>query len=306
MKEVLVVTHSGDATIDYLIEEYKDVNFFRLNTDLIERYSIHISEEKIEIVNNITQKKIINTDCESVYFRRMMLPEFKEYNQIYFQALVSDFLSNIEGIIDVFAKKVLTTPTILKRADNKVIQTQLAKKFGFKMPCTLITNNNKAVERFFEIEDKIIVKPLSVGRLIMENSIEIVQTNLVDKKLELPSLAKNPTYFQQYIGKEYELRITIINSSIYSVKIYSEDQVDWRRFNNNVKYELTQVPETLAQRCLAIMDELNIKYAAFDFIYDGLDYYFLELNANGQWLWLEKELGLDISKKIIEYLKGED
>ncbi|MBM7717718.1 glutathione synthase/RimK-type ligase-like ATP-grasp enzyme [Bacillus thermophilus] len=55
-----------------------------------------------------------------------------------------------------------------------------------------------------------------------------------------------------------------------------------------------------------MMEKLNIHFAAFDFIVNEHNYTFLELNANGQWQWLEEELNLGISDKIMEYLTGEN
>ncbi|WP_226859539.1 hypothetical protein [Enterobacter cloacae complex sp. P14RS] len=51
------------------------------------------------------------------------------------------------------------------------------------------------------------------------------------------------------------------------------------------------------------MKKLDLKFGCFDFIVSGGEWYYLEVNANGQWVWLEIELGLDISKKIMDYLQ---
>jgi D-alanine-D-alanine ligase-like ATP-grasp enzyme len=44
-------------------------------------------------------------------------------------------------------------------------------------------------------------------------------------------------------------------------------------------------------------------FGALDFIYskEG-EYVFLELNPNGQWLWLEHESGYNLTKKVAENL----
>jgi glutathione synthase/RimK-type ligase-like ATP-grasp enzyme len=302
LDKILLVTHSSDYTADYIIKKYPKVDFFRLNTDLISNYSIEVTEERIEIFNKVSNNSISTINCVGVYYRRIMLPDFNNYEPIFIHALTSDFISYIEGIIEVFSSKVLTRPSILKRADNKVVQSQLARKFNLKMPKSLISNNEESVREFISPQRDFIVKPLSVGRVVTDENIKLVQTNLVNKNLKIPKLGMNPTYFQSYIEKSYELRITVINKNIFSVKIYSLDKVDWRSFNNDIQYELTDIPKELEEKCISIMNDLNINFAAFDFIFNGNEYYFLELNANGQWLWLEEELGLNISLKIIDYL----
>ncbi|MNJ78669.1 hypothetical protein D3C77_764810 [compost metagenome] len=51
------------------------------------------------------------------------------------------------------------------------------------------------------------------------------------------------------------------------------------------------------------MKSLQIDFGAFDFIKSGDDFYFLEVNPNGQWLWLEVNLGISNSSSIIQLLK---
>lgn len=62
-------------------------------------------------------------------------------------------------------------------------------------------------------------------------------------------------------------------------------------------------PDGIIMKCYKLMDDFNLAFGAFDFIVTPEnEWIFLEVNPNGQWLWLEKSLKLDISKKIIEYL----
>ena len=57
---------------------------------------------------------------------------------------------------------------------------------------------------------------------------------------------------------------------------------------------------------LFIFKYYNLNFGAFDYIVTPEnEWIFLELNPNGQWLWLEEALNLDISEKIINYLLGE-
>ena len=48
---------------------------------------------------------------------------------------------------------------------------------------------------------------------------------------------------------------------------------------------------------------MNLNFGCFDFIKAKNDhYYFLECNPNGQWMWLEEDLGMPISESIANYL----
>ena len=55
--------------------------------------------------------------------------------------------------------------------------------------------------------------------------------------------------------------------------------------------------------CINMLNEFRLNFGAFDFIVDERGkWIFLEVNPNGQWLWLEKILDLSISYRIVDYL----
>lgn len=48
---------------------------------------------------------------------------------------------------------------------------------------------------------------------------------------------------------------------------------------------------------------LNLQFAAIDFVLDVENrYWFLEINPNGQWVWIEHLVELPISKEIVNQL----
>lgn len=52
-----------------------------------------------------------------------------------------------------------------------------------------------------------------------------------------------------------------------------------------------------------IMIKFGITFGTFDFAVDEKeDYYFLEVNPEGNWLWIENRLHLDVSKTIARML----
>ena len=55
--------------------------------------------------------------------------------------------------------------------------------------------------------------------------------------------------------------------------------------------------------CLKLTKKLELNFSAIDLILDkNKDYIFLEINPNGQWAWIEKRLGYNISCEIIKLL----
>ena len=66
------------------------------------------------------------------------------------------------------------------------------------------------------------------------------------------------------------------------------------------------LPSDLDSKILALMDALALQYGAIDFVLTpDSGYVFLEINPNGQWLWLDDMLSLGISSEIAEWLARE-
>jgi glutathione synthase/RimK-type ligase-like ATP-grasp enzyme len=116
-----------------------------------------------------------------------------------------------------------------------------------------------------------------------------------------------PGIFQERIDKSYELRITVIGSRIFAVKIDSqalaETQLDWRHAQHDVAYEVATLPNEITMKINAFMQSLGLVYGAFDFIVtpDGR-YVFLEVNPGGAYMWVEAATGLAITPALADAL----
>lgn len=305
MNNILIITNTIDLTSDYLINKYsEEVRFFRFNTDRFFDYKIEITENGTFIEYKDKSSSINSSTCDALYYRKITLPNLDEYEMKYRYLMQREILSVIDGIAETMGEIALTKPSILRKADNKIVQLKAAKEVGFTFPKSLITNSDLSARKFCN-ENLSIVKPISVGRIVGKEEVGIIQTNIVENRIEINGLSSSPAYFQSYESKEYEIRLTIIGKQLFGVRIDSTDKVDWRKENAVLGYSKVQVSKEIEKKCLAIMKKLKLDFAAFDFIVRDGQYFFLEYNANGQWLWLEEELNLNISNSIISYLIGE-
>lgn len=214
--------------------------------------------------------------------------------------IAKDIISLINGIVDDFEGKVLTKPYILRKTENKTIQLLYAVRKGFQLPKSYI-GNSKDIALESINKHKSIIKPLTTGKIKKCDGIEIYQTNYIDKLQE--DIALTPIYVQNYVEKNYEVRLTCVNHSVFAVRIDSEDKLDWRKNYAGLKYSVIECPHIIINRCFKLMEDFGLKFGAFDFIVNKSDeWIFLEINPNGQWLWLEKALDIPISQCIIQYL----
>src|SRR5437016_14307927 len=64
--------------------------------------------------------------------------------------------------------------------------------------------------------------------------------------------------------------------------------LDWRRDPHGCRYQVWQTPVEIAGPVRRLMALLRLRYAALDFAVDPAGrWWFLEINPNGQWLWIE-------------------
>lgn len=297
-KRVLIITSSVDETTTYVINKYyKEVDFFRVNVDRFNEYKFCIENEGWSISNDCF--RITSKDVSAIYYRKPMLPDLSIYDSQYHLMIQRDIIAVINGIVDSFSGKVLTKPSILRKTENKIYQLIYASRNGFNIPQSYIGNSSNACIEYKN--NKSIIKPITTGKTYGENGWELYQTSIFKGIHE--DIDFTPLYLQNYISKQFEVRITIVGRKIYPVRIDTENKIDWRADYHNHRYTQIACPNDVIMKCYKLMDDFELEFGAFDFIVTPEnEWIFLEVNPNGQWLWLEQSLKLDISKKIVEYL----
>lgn len=304
-KMLLIVTSSIDCTVDYIIGKYSyRVKFFRLNVDELSRYEICIGDSDFWSVFDRDRKILLKSeDVASIYYRKPMFPDLREYEDVYHEMIRSDIYAVIAGIVNSFDGKVLSRPNILRTAENKIGQLIYVKKRNWIIPESFIGNKTNSQRKF--LRRKSIIKPLTMGTVHNGNFCEMYQTNIFSQAED--DIALTPIYLQEYVEKQFEVRLTIINGVFFPVRIDTKDKIDWRKDYENHVYSLIDCPIDIRQKCLEMLSYYNLKFGAFDFIVTpNNEWVFLELNPNGQWLWLEKALNISISKEIIVFLEKKE
>lgn len=309
---ILLVTMSLDPHTDLVVDALREIGapFFRYNTDLADQYAIEISLDGGSLLNRKTNKIVHLETVRSVWVRRRAVPSsLKNVADGYTQYLEEQWNLFTEILLSAINGSALWVnhPLSYEVSKNKLRQLKIARGLGLLVPSTSITNAPEIFLQLVSQQEKILYKPVSSS--VIDEGRKAIYANLIDADT-LPSqavidgLAVSPSIFQSYIEKQYELRITVVGSKVFAARINSQDSkrshVDWRRYDfDNVRHEPADLPKEVEQRCLALMNKLNLHCGAIDMIVTpNNEYVFLEVNANGQWAWIELLTGLPISKEI--------
>jgi glutathione synthase/RimK-type ligase-like ATP-grasp enzyme len=254
-------------------------------------------------------------DIEAIWYRRAYnigngLKE--ELDTKFYGAAMGEIRNTLFGFFESVDAYSLGKPSVYRRLDSKEEQLKIADKIGFKIPATCITNNPDEAKRFI-VKHKDVVAKMQTGFAIYEDGVEnVVFTNVVneDKLEELDTLLYCPMQFQQKIEKKKELRITVVGRDVYAFEIDSQQseaaKTDWRKDGVNLidKWIPTELPQDIESKILELLDVYHVDYGAIDMIVSPEDdYYFIEINAAGEFFWLDNLTeGNHISKSIADLL----
>lgn len=254
------------------------------------------------------------TDLHAVWYRRFhagsRLPS--EPLGDTFEACLKESQMTLWGHIRALDCFQLDPLPSIRKADYKEVQAREAARLGIRCPATLVSNDPDAVRDFMEeLDSPVITKMQSQFAIYRGEEENVVFTNRVDLEnlASLEGLCYSPMIFQEMVPKQLELRVTVVGNRVFAASIDSqqskEAEVDWRRQGNRLapSWKPFDFPEEEAKKLLKLASWFGLNYAASDYILtpDG-DLVFLEMNAAGEWLWLQLFAEQDVASALAEVL----
>lgn len=312
---ILLLTNKQDITADLVVLELqrRGADYLRFNTEEFPQ-NVQIS---LDYQNRLSgffyfinrKHKLSFADIESVWYRRPTLPSpDKRIPEKFMPFSIRESFELLNGVWNNLNCYWLSNPHKIRLAECKITQLGVAQQLGFVVPPTMISNNPADIEDFYEKCNKnIVVKPIKMG--LVGDGVVVFTNKITPAAFEnIESAALVPAIYQANISKKYDIRITIVGDKVFPIEIHSQTfedaSIDWRHSQHvNIPHKVHSLPESLAKRCLKLVKVLGLEFGAIDMILtpDG-DYYFLEINPNGQWAWIEKRTGLRIAEAITDLL----
>jgi hypothetical protein len=186
----------------------------------------------------------------------------------------------------------LNHPADMAVAGFKPYQLAVAGRCGLPVPETLIsTVRPVACATADRLHGGVVVKPMS--RLV---------AGVVDEDCR-SGWERAMHLTQQRISTRRHVRLTVVDGSTFAALIESP-HLDWRRDINTCRYQAIETPVEVAGPVRRLMASLRLRCAALDFAVDEAGrWWFLEVNPNGQWLWIEHATGLPIAAAVAVALR---
>ena len=300
---IFISTCSQDTTTDIVMNELDSNDVLRFNIDRPEDYVWDFNGNGFRIADKANGKVITDKSLTSFYLRKPMyintidVPQYgcvENWRREETTELFNDFFRECQS-------RNLVALVCSKNGKYGKLRQLLAAKKYFRI----------APWHFFHGE---LPDPLKHGRWVVKSiSSAMIGKGKVFfvKEIDPRALDLNyPWFVQERIDGEHEVTVVYIDGKTYAAnaprnsfgcddsrKSLMENPISWPRC------ELSPKEESAIR---GFMDETGYRFGRFDFIRKNGELWFLELNPNGQWAWLDLKNENGLVSLIADAIKSED
>jgi hypothetical protein len=233
---ILIISKNGDSSTTQVMRWLKlyNADVIRINfSDIIENkipISLNLSSNDKNITIGNLKLDDLSLKKTVVWLRKLALhiPQSdsveKKLGYIY-SHVQKEYNTFLVSLMHLLKDAKWLCPIEAKDSDKIQILDE-ARKCGLNIPETIILNNKKFLEEYLELHPTSITKCLSDGLSInlgtTDTNFLLSTTILKNNHLsEIPSFFI-PSTVQNYIEKEYELRIFYIDGKFFTTAIFSQ------------------------------------------------------------------------------------
>ncbi|SRR6266404_634755 len=215
--------------------------------------------------------KLIDRDCES--------------------SLLGSFLTAFHGTC-------ISNPLATTRAGNKLVQLETARKCGFCIPETLISQDPTEILAF---------KNRWPGGVVVKAvrgvpGVTIFTRMISDFHISKPgSLELVPAIYQRIIEGTRHIRFVCFGTRLWAFELVST-LLDWRE-DHCAQISEIDLPHTVANQIFSVIGQLDLRMGIGDLkISPEGEYVWLEVNPQGQFLFLQEATGINLAAEFADFL----
>lgn len=294
-----IYTNSFDATSDVLIDSLGSDKVFRFNIDLWRDYKIHVTADDCYF-GNPTGKSVRGCEIRKFLWRkpmrqRRMWPDKSiSPRDEYFEEEIFYVMREVANRMWRAGKLVLVEPSADTRV-GKFIQAEVARHY-FQVPEFKFVSN---------VPELLSDRNCSVVKSLSSHHIDVGTVLYTTRAQEAQLDPHSPWLIQQLIEAEKDITVAFIRDRLFAFELsrlaFRDRTLDWREQQSEASEEwpVHELPAELSRGIFQFMSDLDLHYGRLDFLYRQGSYFFLEVNANGEWGWLDKHGAHGLRGKIL-------
>ena len=275
-------------------------------TCLIDQHDVLNTEIELDVAANIggkvrTKDQVIDlTEVTACYLRPYNWQDFAALAHVPMNSSAWYHAAAIEDVLSCWSEitPALVVNRLAAMAGNGSKPYQLAhiRRFGFRVPDTIVTTDPGVARAFWEHHGSVIYKSVSGVRSRV--------SRLKSEHLErLADVASCPTQFQRYIaGTDY--RAHVVGAEVFACEVRSEAD-DYRYPGpHKVDIEACHLPSEVEDRCRRLAASMQLFVAGIDLRLSDRDgeWYCFEVNTSPAFTYYEDRAGLPIGAAIARLL----
>ena len=310
--QILLLASRFDLACDYVVSQlrHQRASYFRLNTEDFDQFaivafpdepSVQLRTESLEI--HLTQPRL-----KAIYFRRGVYPR-EAYTSLHSpdEQLIRTHRSAFMRSFMAFEScQWMNHPAATYKAEHKAVQLATAKRIGFAVPRTAITNHASGISAVAQGDQTVAIKGLDTV-LVRQDDVETFgYTSLLETKAaERAHLSSAPLVAQQALTEKLDLRVTVVGDQVFCSSVTCTGRPipgDWRLAKEGATFQRYELPVEIETKCVQLTQTLGLVFGAIDLAVQDGTYYFLEINPTGEWAWLVDQSNLPIDRAIANKL----
>lgn len=303
-RKILIVSNSDDAHADVVAKRLSERStaFTRLDSDRF------IDNQKTWVRTNgrnLTFECGPHPDVVSkVWYRKMFFPEGDSPTQSFIRQELRGLFNSILGMYENLVW--VNDRAALKNSRLELLQLKTAEDFGFLIPKTIVTNSVQELMDFYKEHGcKIVAKPIHAQVIGIGESALVVGTRTVTPAYFKAATEKTPCFAQEKLSIAAEYRIIVFGVQLFGFRLTPLVPVDdlKQATLEQIRHEAWPVEDDLARKIIKLTQTYGLLFAAIDLVETRSgDVVFLELNPNGQWLWLQYMTSTNLLDPFIDFL----
>ena len=300
---VFISTCSQDTTTDIIMKEIDVSDVLRFNIDKLEDFTWDFHRNGFRVVDKVSGRGITDRTLTSFYLRKPMyfdridIPKF---------GCVENWCreETTELFNDFFRECQSRGLTALVRSQNnkygKLRQLLVAQRHFRVAPWHFFHGElPEELKRGRWVAKSMTATPIGQGKVFFVKEIDPCALDL-----------RYPWFVQERIDGEEEVTVVYIGGKMYAASaprdsFGGEDSRKAILTNPKAWQRCSLSPED--ERAIkGFMDETGYRFGRFDLIRKGSELWFLELNPNGQWAWLDEKNEQGLVTLVANAIKAED
>jgi glutathione synthase/RimK-type ligase-like ATP-grasp enzyme len=256
------------------------------------------SDQAAQMLPVVGDETIDVADVDVIWYRRANMPQLASSDDPdHRQFINSSSNAALRGVLETsFTGTWISAPAATQRAENKINQLRAAAAAGLAVPRTVISQDPAEVRDFVAaMNGAVVMKGLRLSQRQPLLTLKVEPHQLLDDE----AIRLCPTIFQEYVPGERHLRV-LCAGEIYSMAVQAPD-LDWRP-NLGADAKPFNLDSVTQQRVHRLLDILELRMGVLDFKFRGDEPVFLEINPQGQFLFMEGMAGIDLTSPFVHFL----